>query len=138
MKAPAALLAVVVIAVVACTGSPAPPGEASPPAAATSATALAELLAADGLPCAGVATRQAVTHVAEEATCSIGLDDVIITTFRNADDRDRYLEASGNFTEQLSFDIDTPPRLVGPTWIVTTDTRATAEKIRAILGGELR
>ena len=74
--------------------------------------------------------------MAEEARCSIGSDDVIIRTFASPEDRDRYLEASGNLVGQLSFDVDAPPRLLGPIWIITTDTRETAEKIRQILGGE--
>ena len=103
-----------------------------------SATTIADALAAAGLPCKDLSTRPGVTHVASEATCSIGVDDVIIRAFKTTEDRDLYMETSANFVEQLSFDIEAPPRLVGPTWIVTTDTRATAEKIRAILGGELR
>ncbi len=101
------------------------------------ATTIAQSLTAAGL-CTGASTRQARTPVAEEVRCSAGQDDVIIRAFIDTQQRDGYIEASGSMQSQLSFEIDAPPRLVGPTWIVTTDTRATAEKIRTIIGGELR
>ena len=109
----------------------------NPAGGSGSATALAESLRAAGL-CADASSRQARSNVAEEVRCSAGQDDVIIRAFITPEQRDQYLQASGTMEGQLSFDIDAPPRLVGPTWIVTTDTRATADKIRTIIGGELR
>jgi hypothetical protein len=95
-------------------------------------------LDAAGLPCTDVSSRAPGTNVADEVRCSAGQDDVIIRTFLTQEQRDLYMEAAGTFLGQLSFDVEAPPRLIGPTWIVTTDTRVTAERIRAILGGELR
>lgn len=136
---PAALFLAILAACNAGTGSGSSGGQAPGEGmTSASATTIAEALAAAGLPCVDLSTRAGVTHVASEAKCSIGGDDVIIRAFKTTEDRDLYMETSANFVEQLSFDIEAPPRLVGPTWIVTTDTRTTADKIRAILGGELR
>jgi hypothetical protein len=103
-----------------------------------SASTLLDSLAAAGLSCANVSSRKGATNVADEARCSIGDDDVIVRTFATMEDRDRFFEAAGEMVGQLSLDVDAIPRVVGPTWIVTTDSRETAEKIRQVLGGELR
>jgi len=111
---------------------------AEPSLGEVSASAIIDALGAAGLPCTNVSTRDEATNVADEVKCSIGADDVIIRTFATSEERDRYVQGVGNMVGQLSFDVEAVPQLVGPAWIVTTDTRATAEKIRQILGGELR
>ena len=123
----------------ACSvSSPPSPSVVPNPAGDGSASALADELARRGLPCADFATREGGTHILDEGTCSIDGYDVVIRTFGSAADRDRFMEASGIFMEQMSFEIDGVPRIVGPTWIVVTDTAETAEKIRQALGGEIR
>ena len=131
-------IAVLLLALTACGTAPRPVSSSAPPTGSASAAAIADSLSAGGLPCTDLSSRRGVTNVADEARCNVGDDDVIIRTFLTPEDRDRYMEAAGIFVDQLSFDVDAPPQLIGPTWIVTTDTRATAEKIRAILGGSLR
>lgn len=126
------------LVLVSCAPTADPTAGGADSAANGSAAAVAESLAAGGLPCNDMSSRPGQVNVATEVRCTIGADDVIIRAFASREDRDRFMEASGTFEEQLSFDLDAPPRIVGPTWIVTTDTKATAEKIGAILGGELR
>lgn len=143
MASRAAMIVALVVCLAACGGSgtTAPSGEASsgaqPSLGSASASAIIDTLGAAGLSCANVAAREGATHVADEARCSIGNDDVVIRTFATPEDRDSYLEASGNVVGQLSFDVEAVPQLIGPSWIISTDTRETAEQIRAILGGEL-
>ena len=102
------------------------------------ASAIAAALSAGGLPCTNTSSRAGATYVADHAVCEIGADDVVIRTFSSTEDRDHFIDAAGSILGQMSFAVDAPPRVVGPTWIVTTDTQATADRIRAILGGELR
>ncbi len=115
------------------------PGVAtSPSLAGEGARAIADALNVAGVRCENFSSRAAVSNVADAGACSIGDDDVIVRTFLTPEDRDRYIEASGQVVDQVSFDLDAPPQLVGSTWVVTTDTRATAQKIQQIIGGELR
>ena len=128
--------------VVAFAGCAAPGAPAVAPSAAStgdgSAAALVATLAAAGLQCADLEPRDPATYVADTVACSLGADDVIIRTFSSTENRDRYVAIAKEFTDQMSLDLDAPPQLIGPTWIVTTDTEATASRIRAVLGGELR
>ena len=123
----------------ACSGAGSPsPSLVPDPTSDGSASGLADELARRGLPCADFSTREGGTHILDEGTCSIDGYDVVIRTFGSATDRDSFMEASGIFMEQASFEIDAVPKVVGPTWIVTTDTVETAQKIRQALGGEVR
>ena len=139
----ASMVAVLAITLGACGGpervQSAVPGVAtSRSPTGEGARAIADALNVAGVSCENFSSRAPTSNVADAGACSIGDDDVIIRTFLTPEDRDRYIEASGLVVDQLSFDLDAPPQLMGPTWIVTTDTRATAQKIRQVIGGELR
>jgi hypothetical protein len=95
-------------------------------------------LSAAGVTCEPVTPRSISTFVADAASCKIDGKDVIIRTFADSDDRDRYMTTSGEFVEQMSIEIDAPPSVVGPTWIITTDDDATASQVQRVLGGEIR
>lgn len=71
-------------------------------------------------------------------SCTIDGKEVVIRTFVDSGDRDRFISASGGIVEQMSLEIDAPPRVVGPTWIITTDDEATASQVQRVLGGEIR
>jgi len=95
-------------------------------------------LSAAGITCGSVTARTVATYVADAVSCSIDGKDVVIRTFADTSDRDRFISEAGGLVEQLSVEIDAPPRLVGPTWIITTDDEATASRLQSVLGGEIR
>ena len=136
------ILAVAGVATVAlgCSAATVSSPASSTPITGTSggAEAVVRSLAAAGLDCTGLERRTPSTHVAEQAKCRAGDDDVLIRLFATTAERDAFLKASGDVVGQMSFDVDSPPRVIGSTWIVTTDTAATAQKIQAALGGELK
>jgi hypothetical protein len=129
-----------VLLVAACSGPPA--GSAAPGTPSTAgdgtASAVAKTITAGGAACGDVTPRSVATYVADAVSCTSEGERIIIRTFRSTDDRDRFLEASGGLVKQLSVAIDDVPQLVGPTWVITADTKATAERIRGILGGQIR
>ena len=135
-------LAVVVVLLLGVVACGAPPATGLPSSGATtgdgSARMLADRLVAANVPCANIGPRTPSSFVADAVFCSAGDDDVIIRTFRSTEDRDRFMQASGDILNLASAADDAPPQLVGPTWLVTTDTESTAQAIRAVLGGELR
>ena len=141
-RASATVLVAVVLTVLvtaACAGAPAGSASASSRAAGDgSATAIVQSLGADGLECTNASPRTIATYVADAVACSVGDEDVVVRTFGSTDDRDRFVQTSTEFTEQLSVDIEALPRLLGPTWLVTTDSTELAQRIQSILGGELR
>ena len=116
---------------------------ASSPAAARatgdgSAAGVVAALSDAGVTCGDVNQRTVATYVADAVSCEIDGKDVVIRTFANTGDRDRFIEASGGIVEQMSLEIDAPPIVVGPAWIITTDDEATASRVHDVLGGEIR
>jgi hypothetical protein len=95
-------------------------------------------LSAAGVTCGPVAARTVATYVADAVSCSIDGNQVLIRTFADSSDRDRFISASGGLVEQMSLEIDAPLRVVGPTWIITTDDEPTASQVQSVLGGEIR
>lgn len=95
-------------------------------------------LSAAGVSCEPVTARSVATYVADAVSCTIDGKEVVIRTFVDSGDRDRFISASGGIVEQMSLEIDAPPRVVGPTWIITTDDEATASQVQRVLGGEIR
>lgn len=103
-----------------------------------SAAAVVSSLSEGGVSCAPVSQRTLATYVADAVSCPIDGKDVIIRTFADAGDRDRFLEASDSLVAQMSAAVDPVPLIIGPTWIITTDDEATAASVQAVLGGEIR
>lgn len=65
----------------------------------------------------------------EDGRCSIGDEEVNVVTFDGPSQRDQYLEAAKQFGSIY---------VTGETWAVGTETQATADKVKAALGGETR
>jgi len=96
-------------------------------------------LASHGVECVGPRDRQPSTNVKQQLGCQVDGQDVIIRVFDDAAARDRYVQAGAAIVSQLDVALgsDAPARVVGPTWIVTTDTPELATRIQAAIGGEL-
>jgi hypothetical protein len=135
-----AVAAVTALLIAACSAG-SPDGartNAATPESAAAISGIIRALSEAGIDCTGLEPRTAATHVKEQGKCKVGGEDVLIRAFDTSADRDLFLQSSDKVVDQLSFNIDSPPRLIGPTWIVTTDTAATARLIQAALGGELK
>jgi len=94
-------------------------------------------LASHGVPCANPRDRRPSTNVKQQLGCQVDGQDVLIWLFDDAPARDRYMQAVTAIVSQLNVNIDAPARVVGPTWIVVTDTPELATRIQAAIGGEL-
>lgn len=99
---------------------------------------LVAALSAAGITCGPVTARTVATYVADAVSCAIDGKDVVIRTFADTSDRDRFITEAGGLVEQMSVQIDAPPRVVGPTWIITTDDQTTASRVQSVLGGDIR
>jgi hypothetical protein len=132
------ICAILPLLLFACNPAAANPSPAARQSGDGSANAVVTAMSAAGVKCEPVTARTLATYVADAVACSIDGKDVVIRTFANSGDRDRFITTTGEFVEQMSFDIDALPSVVGPTWIITTDDEATASRVQGVLGGELR
>ena len=133
-----AIWAVLSLLLLGCGGNVASSSAAARATGDGSAAGVVTALSDAGVTCGDVNQRTVATYVADAVSCEIDGKDVVIRTFANTGDRDRFIEASGGLVEQMSLEIDAPPIVVGPAWIITTDDEATASRVHDVLGGEIR
>jgi hypothetical protein len=88
-----------------------------------------------GVRCSELHMRSTSTAGQESAECQVRGNDVVIRIFATSEARNRYLAAVESLIQGA--DVSGPPAVVGPTWLVITDTKATAKKLMEALGGEL-
>ncbi len=92
-------------------------------------------MTAGGITCSSLEEQEPDGVEKEQARCIVGEDDVIIRTFTTLADRNRHLESSRAFLDEADIGVAPLPSVVGPTWLVTTDSKATADKLRKVIGG---
>ncbi|MBA2313324.1 MAG: hypothetical protein H0V97_11090 [Actinobacteria bacterium] len=61
---------------------------------------------------------------------------MVIRNFETLADRNQHLESSSAFLNEADIGVTPLPSVAGPTWVVTTDSKATADKLRKAIGGE--
>ncbi len=66
--------------------------------------------------------------VAQAGSCSIGTRKLLVLTFKDAAQRDRWLGLGKLYGAVV----------VGPNWAVSTQSKAVADDIKGAIGGELR
>lgn len=93
------------------------------------------VLAEGGVPCSELHMRSTSDAGQESAECQVRGNDVVIRIFATNEARNRYLAAVESLIQGA--DVSGPPAVLGPTWLVTTDTKAIARKLKEALGGEL-
>jgi hypothetical protein len=91
-------------------------------------------LAEGGVRCSELHLRSTSTAVEESAECQVQGDDVVIRVFATNEARNRYLATVESLVQGA--DVSGPPTVVGPIWLVITDTKATARKVEEALGGQ--
>lgn len=87
-----------------------------------------------GVRCSGLHMRSTSAAGQERAECQVRGNDVVIRVFATNEARNRYLATVEGLIRGA--DVSGPPAVVGPTWLVITDTKATARKLKEALGGE--
>lgn len=88
-----------------------------------------------GVTCSRLQAKQASEPEKESASCQANDDDVLIRIFADVAQRNRYLEDAQGLLARAN--VSALPRIVGPTWFVTTDTKATARRLQGALGGQV-
>jgi hypothetical protein len=92
-------------------------------------------LAEGGVRCSELHMRSSSAEDQESAECQVRGNDVVIRIFATNEARNRYLATVESLIQGA--DVSGPPAVLGPTWLVTTDTKPTARTLREALGGEL-
>jgi len=121
-----------------CSATSSPAGSSTATAYGTGPDIVAAL-AGHGVQCVNPRERQPSTNVKQQLGCQVDGQDVLIWVFNDGAARDRYVQAGAAMASQLGVDLaaDAPARVVGPTWIVVTDTPELAARIQGAIGGEI-
>jgi hypothetical protein len=97
-----------------------------------SVDAVVAALAAGGVRCSNLRTTP--TAGQERGECQVHRDDVVIRVFDTNEARNRYLATVKSLIGRAN--VGGPPGVVGPRWLVVSDTKATANTVKDALGGE--
>jgi len=135
LRAP--VLVAIAAAVVACSPGSSPATSTSAAALFESGSELLSALASGGVQCSNPRDRSPATNVKEQLGCEIDGQDVIVRVFDDAAARDRYVQAGAALMSQLDVEVDAPATVIGPNWIVTTDTPELAKRVQGAIGGEV-
>jgi len=89
--------------------------------------AIADAMEEGGVTCSQLLRSEEARLVREGGRCRIDGEVIAIRTFSDSTDLDDWIRVGSAFGENL----------VGPTWVITTRHRDTAEELREVLGGTL-
>ncbi len=87
----------------------------------------------EGVSCSGLQVktgRQAARSFGEDGSCVIDGEQVVIWTFKDGEERDRWFEYAGG-----AFEV---PYLIGSTWVLASRSGVTLERVQKAIGGEVR
>lgn len=89
-----------------------------------------DALMAGGVDCTNLQLDDPTLGAREEGSCSVGDEDLDIAIYRDKRTIDDLFKAFGGLATGFL--------IVGPTWVVNAQRRATAESVREVIGGEIR
>ena len=118
-----ALFAVLVACATACGGG-------SPSVDTSSPAGIAGALSKGGFDCSGYTANADAVGPKASGSCRHGSDDIVISTFTSASQRDALLKAVGATNDGTS--------VYGDAYVVTTPSSEDAKAIAKILGGQAK
>lgn len=83
---------------------------------------------ASRLGCGGFSSMSPTLFAREEGTCTLNGDDLDVVTFSTSANEDNWIKAAGQFGGII---------VKGPLWAVAADSQASADSVKAKLGGTI-
>jgi hypothetical protein len=78
--------------------------------------------------CAGFSSMSPTLFAREEGTCTLNGDDLDVVTFSTSANEDNWIKTASQFGGII---------VKGPLWVVAADSQASAEAVKAKLGGTI-